>query len=478
MNSQTVILKQNKSPGVGHTCCGSPSSVHDLSSTGPSEQKLLDDNFACSSICMETRPVNSSSHLQGPYFKPKSLDSLTTQQVPDAFVSHPHPKPKFTRSSTFCASLYSSPSTSSETLQLGSLPFLPHPCKRDQPIPKTESPLLQHGDGHPYPGDTESDNLMDFLDLTGGATDGNFYTGNYGLDNIALSKEMELQMLSEELDIAIIDNGESPGLDEIYETPSQASNPGIGSKCNVETYQDLHPPLSHHFPLNSATSVTKTVHKPRLRWTLDLHERFLEAVKKLDGAEKATPKGILQLMHVEGLTIYHIKSHLQKYRLAKYIPEKKEENKSPSSEDKKSAPINSESGVGITRSMQVIEALRIQMEVQKQLHEQLELQRALQLRIEEQARYLQRMLEEQQKAGNTLLPVGSPSSEVHPGSPPADTSQKQTESKIESTSDLVPTANATESDIEVEIKLDLKRPRSEAKPEVDSDQLTVGNGVH
>ncbi|KAK1416318.1 hypothetical protein QVD17_32107 [Tagetes erecta] len=56
---------------------------------------------------------------------------------------------------------------------------------------------------------------------------------------------------------------------------------------------------------------------PRLRWTPDLHLSFVNAIQRLGGHEKATPKLVLHMMDVRGLTISHVKSHLQMYRSMK-----------------------------------------------------------------------------------------------------------------------------------------------------------------
>ncbi|KAL7601293.1 hypothetical protein Lser_V15G27069 [Lactuca serriola] len=137
--------------------------------------------------------------------------------------------------------------------------------------------------------------------------------------------------------------------------------------------------------------------KPRMRWTPELHEAFVEAVNKLGGSERATPKGVLKQMKVDGLTIYHVKSHLQKYRTARYRPD-------PSSEgaSEKKTSVEDFSSLELKTGLEITEALRLQMEVQKRLHEQLEIQRNLQLRIEEQGRYLQMMFEKQCKPGGGI----------------------------------------------------------------------------
>ncbi|KAL0728510.1 hypothetical protein Bca4012_024603 [Brassica carinata] len=137
--------------------------------------------------------------------------------------------------------------------------------------------------------------------------------------------------------------------------------------------------------------------KTRIRWTQDLHEKFVECVNRLGGADKATPKAILKLMDSEGLTIFHVKSHLQKYRIAKYIPDYQEGKFEKGSCSKELSQLDTKTGV------QIKEALQLQLDVQRHLHEQLEIQRNLQLRIEEQGKQLKIMIEQQQKTKECLL---------------------------------------------------------------------------
>ncbi|XP_022750306.1 two-component response regulator ARR12-like [Durio zibethinus] len=57
-----------------------------------------------------------------------------------------------------------------------------------------------------------------------------------------------------------------------------------------------------------------TQKEPRVVWSVELHHKFVTAVKQL-GIDKAVPKKILELMNVEKLTRENVASHLQKYRL-------------------------------------------------------------------------------------------------------------------------------------------------------------------
>lgn len=148
--------------------------------------------------------------------------------------------------------------------------------------------------------------------------------------------------------------------------------------------------------------------KQRLRWTTDLHDRFVDAVTQLGGADRATPKGVLRVMGVQGLTIYHVKSHLQKYRLAKYVPEFREGEKS----DKRKA-FEAIPNMDATSGVQITKALEMQMEVQKRLYEQLEVQRHLKLRIEAQGRYLEKIIEEHQTGAPRCQAPSSPESSSH-----------------------------------------------------------------
>ncbi|XP_021902128.1 myb family transcription factor PHL7 isoform X2 [Carica papaya] len=154
-------------------------------------------------------------------------------------------------------------------------------------------------------------------------------------------------------------------------------------------------------PINGGNNLNNNANlasKQRLRWTHELHERFVDAVAQLGGPDRATPKGVLRVMGVQGLTIYHVKSHLQKYRLAKYLPDSSSDGKKTDKKETGDMLSNLDGSSG----MQITEALKLQMEVQKRLHEQLEVQRQLQLRIEAQGKYLKKIIEEQQRLSGVL----------------------------------------------------------------------------
>ncbi|KAK6126326.1 hypothetical protein DH2020_014939 [Rehmannia glutinosa] len=149
--------------------------------------------------------------------------------------------------------------------------------------------------------------------------------------------------------------------------------------------------------------VLSTDAKPRLKWTLDLHERFVEAVNQLGGAEKATPKSVLKLMGIQGLTLYHLKSHLQKYRLSKNLYGQANSGSNKASTADRVPEVNGTRmndpniATQTTKNIHLGEAIQMQIEVQRRLNEQLEVQRHLQLRIEAQGKYLQTVLEKAQE---------------------------------------------------------------------------------
>ena len=144
--------------------------------------------------------------------------------------------------------------------------------------------------------------------------------------------------------------------------------------------------------------------KQRLRWTPDLHDRFVHAVARLGGPDKATPKGVLRLMAMKGLTLYHLKSHLQKYRLGKHTKKSTDlelaNNGEFTSQDisfQIGAPLVVPAGRDTAREMPLEDTLRYQIQVQRELCEQLEVQKKLQMRIEAQGRYLKEILEKAQE---------------------------------------------------------------------------------
>ncbi|XP_051114223.1 protein PHOSPHATE STARVATION RESPONSE 1-like [Andrographis paniculata] len=141
--------------------------------------------------------------------------------------------------------------------------------------------------------------------------------------------------------------------------------------------------------------------KERLKWTKELHDSFEKAVNQIGGPERATPKGILRAMAVPGLTIYHVKSHLQKYRMSIFT---REEDHIKRKFEKRSLS-EMLPNFSATSGAQLNEALLIQMEAQKRLTDQLEVQKSLKMKIEAQGRFLDKLMEEFKSRGPCMKPI-------------------------------------------------------------------------
>ncbi|CAH8356209.1 unnamed protein product [Eruca vesicaria subsp. sativa] len=96
-------------------------------------------------------------------------------------------------------------------------------------------------------------------------------------------------------------------------------------------------------------------------------------------------------MGVKGLTLYHLKSHLQKFRLGKQPH--KEYGDHSTKEGSRASVMDIQRNVASSSGMISRNMNEMQIEVQRRLHEQLEVQRHLQLRIEAQGKYMQSILE-------------------------------------------------------------------------------------
>ncbi|TKY65823.1 Myb family transcription factor APL [Spatholobus suberectus] len=141
--------------------------------------------------------------------------------------------------------------------------------------------------------------------------------------------------------------------------------------------------------MGSSRSRGSATAKERLRWTQELHDRFVEAVNRLGGPDRATPKGILKVMKAMGvseLNIYHVKSHLQKYRISKLIPESPTRGKLEKRSISDILP-----NFSSISALQLKEVLQMQTEMQNRLSDKTEAQRSLKLKIEAQGKYLERI---------------------------------------------------------------------------------------
>jgi hypothetical protein len=220
MSSQSVAIgEQIIAPNqIVHACTSTQTSVHKLFDAKLDHGLLIDDTLSSTSQSsnIKTELIRTSSLSRSLSVNLQKRSPESDLESPLSHISHPKfSDPILSNSSTFCTSLFSSSSKNTDPCrQIGTLPFLPHPPKCEQQVSagqSSSSSLLLNGDtGNALDEAGKSDDLKDFLTLSGDASDGSFHGEN---NTLAFDEQMEFQFLSEQLGIAITDNEESPHLD-------------------------------------------------------------------------------------------------------------------------------------------------------------------------------------------------------------------------------------------------------------------------
>jgi hypothetical protein len=223
MNQNSIIsAKQSEATrGVAQSYYGALSPVHNFLTVESEGKSLLASECSYSSPSPFIRTESlSSTHTQGSSGQPQKYLLKSGPNSPLSPGSHvQNSKSTFSRSSVFCTSLYQSSSSSSEAhWQLGNLPFLPHPPSYNQSISavdSTKAPLLYSEDIDSQYDEEHSEALMrDFLNFPGDASGSSLHGVNCASDDgLAYTEQLDLQFLSDELDLAITDHGENPRLD-------------------------------------------------------------------------------------------------------------------------------------------------------------------------------------------------------------------------------------------------------------------------